>query len=270
MGWPFDNVSWSKPLGDAGTGVSWKNPFGGSSVGNAINAAEKQMGVRGPFETQQNIADTFTRGKGTWGGEKGEKGSKGAIRASLALTGPGLPAIIDQPMFDSVGDWADKMGGGGALGRVLGIQEPEAEPVYENPYENLPEFNPDSYKGFDTSQMSKTMQRDNAVRQARDQANAVAQMNQYGTLGSGQMASAQGNLIAEGERANQGIGAQLARMSYDDALRQWAMERERMSNAISERNRQKESSYRSKRDKEKSQESLFGSIAGAVAGGAFS
>lgn len=268
----FDNVSWSRPLGNNQTDVSWKNPFGQSAVGQEVNRFENNMGIKGPFGTQQDVADTFTRGKGTWFGETGERGSKGAIRGSLALTGPGLPALIDQPMFDGVGNWIDKMGGGGALGRVLGIQDQVAPPSYENPYENLPAFDPSAYQkgSFDSSQMAKTMQRDNAVRGARDQANAVAQMNQYGTLSSGQSAAAMGNLAAEGERAQQSIGAQLARMSYEDALKQWMLERDRLTNAVSTRNKQKQSDYQSKRDEEKTQESLFGSIAGAVAGGAFS
>ncbi len=264
----FDNVSWGKPLGDAGTGVSWKNPFGQSAIGNYINEQEKNANITGPGQTQQDIADTFTTGKGTWGGKSGEKGSKGAIRASLALTGPGLSGLIDQPAFDWVGKAADRWGGGGALGRMVGLNDGSAgqTPKYENPYENLPAFDPSAYQkgGFNTSEMSKSMQRDNAVRQSRDQANAVAQMNQYGTLSSGQSNAAMGNLAAEGERSQQGIQAQLARMSYEDALKRWMIEREQLANTVNSRNKQKQADYEDKRAREMQDESNLGNVAGMV------
>lgn len=211
----------------------------------------------------RNTFDALFKGKDTPLGAGNQKGYAGV--GSIAQLGiDPMSSFIggqgaDNPMVRKAANrW------GGTVNRMVGLDDGSGAntPAYENPYENLPAFDPSAYKGFDTTQLSKTMQRDNAVRGARDQANAVAQMNQYGTLSSGQSNAAMGNLAAEGERAQQGISAQLARMSYDDALKQWAMERDRLSKAVNERNRQKQAAYEDQRAREMGDEATLGNLAG--------
>ena len=130
-------------------------------------------------------------------------------------------------------------------------------------------FNPDAYKGFDSSSLSQAMKQAMRRDAGNRRAGALAAAQKGGVLGSGQMVAGQGDISAQQQEQENLLTAQLARQDWMDKLGQYDREQGRLAdmfNYAQGRNDRANAAFdQQRKEGDESMGKLFGMGAGIAA-----